>query len=308
MPGLIIPLNALRAIEAVARLGGLEAAAGELGVTVGAVSQQLRRAEARLGVALFERTSKGLRPTSQLEAQTPAMRAGFATLEAAARALDAHEDTVLTLTVGSVFASRWLVARLGRFTALHPEIEFRMVATGKLIDLSRSDIDCGIRFGNGKWPGVRADPIGSRSVLPVAAPALAQRLRTPGDLAHVPIIVDEATMLSWDEWFAAAGIEPAPPRSGPVYSDPALAFEAAVGGQGVLLAVEMMAADALHDGRLAAPFGIRSTTRHGYWFVTSAERHVPAKVHRFKDWLDAEIAASAGRTAPPAVAPAASLP
>src|SRR3569623_764570 len=143
MPGPIIPLNALRAIEAVARLGALEPAAAELGVTIGAVSQHIRRAEARLGVLLFERTPTGLRPTPALAAQMPLLRRGFEALEAAATALDAHEDDVLTLTVGSVFASRWLVSRLGRFTAEHPELEFRLIATGKLIDLGRSDIACG---------------------------------------------------------------------------------------------------------------------------------------------------------------------
>ena len=114
-----IPLNALRAIEIVARRGALEPAAAELGVTIGAVSQHLRRAEARLGISLFERTSKGLVPTPQLVAQMPALRTGFQTLAGALAALRKEDDDVLTLTVGSVFASRWLITRLGRFKR-HP--------------------------------------------------------------------------------------------------------------------------------------------------------------------------------------------
>lgn len=287
-----IPLNALRAIEAVARLGGLEPAAAELGVTIGAVSQQVRRAELRLGVALFERGPRGLRPAPALMAQLPVLRRSFVALGEAAAALDAHADGgVLTLTVGSVFASRWLIARLGRFTAAHPDLEFRMVATGKLVDLSRSDIDCAIRFGGGHWPGVRAEPLGGRIVLPVAAPALAARVHRPADIAALPVILDQATMLSWDGWFAAAGLTPAPPFGGPTYSDPALAFDAAIAGQGVLLAVEMMAAAALADGRLVAPLAVRHEASFGYWFATSAERHVPPRVQRFRDWLRTEIAA-----------------
>lgn len=293
MSGQPLPLNALRAIEAVARLGALEPAAAELGVTIGAVSQHLRRAEARLGVALFDRTRRGLRPTAMLAAQMPVLRRGFDALEAASKALDAHEDDVLTVTLGNVFASRWLVWRLGRFTAEHPELEVRIVATGKIIDLTRSDIDCGIRYGAGDWPGVRSHLIGDYSVvLPVAAPSLAGRIRRPMDLARVPVILDQSTMLSWDSWFAAAGISPMPALNGPAYSDPALAFEAAIAGQGVLLAVEMMAADALADGRLVAPLPTRWRSRLGYWFVTSAERHAPAKVGRFRAWLDAEVRAS----------------
>ena len=299
MSGSILPLNALRAIEAVARLGGLEPAAAELGVTIGAVSQHIRRAEARLGTGLFERTARGLRPAPALAAQLPLLRRGFDALEAAAVALDRREEPVLTLTVGSVFASRWLVPRLGRFTARHPELEFRLVATGKLIDLDRGDIDCGIRFGSGEWPGVRAEPLGSRTMLPVAAPALAHRLAAPPDLAQVPVICDQATMLSWERWFAAAGISPMPNLTGPVYSDPSLAFDAALAGQGVLLAIEMMARAALEDGRLVAPFPQRAESEFGYWFVTSASRQMPAKVRRFRDWLAEE---TAGET------PASSLP
>ena len=142
-----VALNALRAIEAVARLGALEPAAAELGVTMGAVSQQLRRAEARLGVTLFDRTAAGLRPTPELLAQMPALRRGFETLAEAANALAGRVDDILTLTAGNVFASRWLVHRLGRFTEANPDLEFRLVATGKIIDLNRGDIDCGIRYG-----------------------------------------------------------------------------------------------------------------------------------------------------------------
>ena len=287
-----IPLNALRAIEIVARRGALEPAAAELGVTIGAVSQHLRRAEARLGVSLFERTPKGLVPTPELVAQMPALRAGFQTLADALATLGTAQDDVLTLTVGSVFASRWLITRLGRFSAAHPNIEFRMVATGKLIDLARSDIDCGIRFGVGDWPETRADLIGGTRSAPFCAPALANRLQRPADFAHVPVIRDQASMLSWEQWFATVCVDTPPPTTGPVYSDPILAFDAAVAGQGALMAVDLMAADAVADGRLMRPFDSWLDTGQGYWFVTSANRRVPKKVALFRDWLAAEIAVS----------------
>src|SRR5437773_922765 len=130
-----IPLNALRAIEIVARTGALKPAADELGVTIGAVSQHLRRAEARLGVELFERTPAGLRPTAQLSEVRPQLTSGFTTLLDATQALGRGDDTILTLTLGSVFASRWLIKRLPHFSAAQPGIEFRMVATAKTVDL-----------------------------------------------------------------------------------------------------------------------------------------------------------------------------
>ncbi len=287
-----IPLNAIRAIETVARRGALAPAAEELGVTPGAVSQHLRRAEERLGHELFERTPQGLRPTPALRQILPQLSAGFTQLADALATLRQGDEHVLTLTVGSVFASRWLVWRLGKFSALHPEIEVRLVVTGQMIELAHSDIDCAIRFGRGNWSGVGAERIGGARFSPVAAPPIAARLETPADLALVPIIRDTASMLSWTDWCAAAGIAPLD-IAGPRYDDPALAFDAAISEQGVLLAVDMMSADAVSDGRLMRPFAISLESDLGYWFVTRAGRREPKKTRLFRDWLRAEVPDSA---------------
>jgi DNA-binding transcriptional LysR family regulator len=283
-----IPLNALHAIEIVARTGALKPAADELGVTIGAVSQHIRRAEARLGVELFERTPQGLRPTQSLDEARPLLAGGFTSLADAMRALQRPGESILTLTLGSVFASRWLIRRLPHFTAAHPEIELRMVATGRLIDLARSDIDCAIRYGEGQWSDVRAEPLGCRLFSPVAAPELAARLEKIGDLSRVPVIEDQATMLSWPKWFEAAKSEQVK-LSGPRYSDPALAYEASIAGQGVLMAVDRMSAGAVREGQLVRPFKVSAESPYDYWFVTSTLRRVPRKVAQFRDWLMAEL-------------------
>jgi DNA-binding transcriptional LysR family regulator len=283
-----IPLNALRAIEIVARTGALKPAADELGVTIGAVSQHIRRAEARLGLELFERTPQGLKPTPQLDTIRPQLTGGFTTLLDATQALQRGDDHVLTVTMGSVFASRWLIRRLPNFTAAHPDIEFRMVATAKTVDLARTDIDCAIRFGEGLWPEVMATALGCRAFRPVVSPALAARLKRPEDLMHVPVIEDTATMLSWARWFEAAGV-PMPALSGPRYSDPSLAFDAAIAGQGVLLAVDRMSADAVTEDRLVQPFATTAETAFDYWFITSTARRVSKKVAVFRDWVMGEM-------------------
>lgn len=287
-----IPLNAIRAIEIVARRGALAPAAEELGVTPGAVSQHLRRAEERLGIELFERTPQGLRPTAALNAALPQLTQGFETLREAVAGLTPREDHVLNLTVGAVFASRWLVWRLGRFTAAHPDIEIRLVVTPKMLDFHSGDIDCGIRFGAGPWSGLVAERIGGQHYRPVASPALAARLKSPADFAQVPVIHDTSTMLSWSDWFAAMGTE-LPTLVGPSLNDPALAFDAAISGQGALLTVDMMAADAVRDGRLAWPFAERVETALGYWLVRPEGRRMPNKLRAFRDWLLGEVAAPA---------------
>jgi DNA-binding transcriptional LysR family regulator len=283
-----IPLNAIRAIEIVARRGALAPAAEELGVTPGAVSQHLRRAEERLGIELFDRTPQGLRPTDALRAVLPQLTQGFNALAGAVAGLKGADEHVLTLTVGSVFASRWLIWRIAKFNRLHPQIETRLVVTGTMIDLARSDIDCAIRFGRGIWPGVVAELIGGNRYSPVVAAALADKLKRPEDLCELPLIRDTASMLPWEPWFAAAGIAPIE-VAGPRYDDPALAFDAAISEQGVLMTVDLMSADAVSDGRLVRPFDVAVDSELGYWFITAEGRRMPKKVRLFRDWLRAEV-------------------
>jgi DNA-binding transcriptional LysR family regulator len=290
-----IPLNALRAIEVVARGGSLSMAAKELGVTPGAVSQHIRRAEARLGVLLFERTPTGLVPTAELWRIRPMLDAGFRMLADAVAALAVERAGILTVTAGTAFAARWLVPRLSRFTAAQPEIELRFVATAELMDLAMGDIDCAIRMGRGGWTGVVAERLMPQTVFPVCAPALAPRLKTPADLARVPVIRDEGSLISWPEWFAAAGIASPPRLSGPSYTDPIPALEAALAGQGVFMAWQLIATDALADGRLVRPFPTAAPTEVAYWFVTTEARARLRKVQLFRVWLEAELRAKRAR-------------
>ncbi|MGV3490232.1 MAG: LysR substrate-binding domain-containing protein [Devosia sp.] len=289
-----IPLNAIRAIEIVARRGALAPAADELGVTPGAVSQHLRRAEERLGLELFERTPQGLRPTPELKSILPQLTAGFSTLQDAVGALAATEEHVLTVTTGSVFASRWLIWRIGKFNALHPEIETRLVVTGKLADLTHRDMDCAIRYGRGDWPDTSAELLGGQDYSPVMSPSLAASIGTPADLPRLPVIRDTTTMLSWERWFAAQGISPMPATFGPTFSDPGLAFDAAISEQGVLMAADQMSADAVSDGRLVRPFSSTREDRLGYWFVATTTRREPRRVKLFRDWMRAEMPDSVG--------------
>ncbi len=287
-----IPLNAIRAIEIVARRGALAPAAEELSVTPGAVSQHIRRAEERLGTTLFERTAHGLVPTEALRQALPQLSAGFQSLADGLATLRGPDERTLVVTVASVFATRLLIWRIAKFSALHPEIEVRLQVTGQILDLTRADIDCGIRFGDGRWPGTEAVLLGGTVYRPVVAPSVAHNLKTPADLARIPVIRDQNSMLSWDAWFAAAGIAP-PPLAGPTYADAALAFDAAISGQGALLAVDLMSADAVSDGRLVRPFDITVDARpRGYWFACGSNRRTPRKVQLFRDWIVAEVADS----------------
>jgi DNA-binding transcriptional LysR family regulator len=291
-----VHLNGLRAVEAVLRLGTLQKAAHELGVSPSAVSQHLGRAEAQLGRALFERGSTGLKPTSFGLAIGSRLSAGFREIEAALSLADRPKDA-LVVSVAPAFASKWLLPRLANHFRLYPDVILRIDASLDLADLDHSDVDVAIRLGDRLWPDVRAELLHPVEIFPVCAPPLAERLRAPSDLAGSLEIVDERSWFRWEDWFAAAGAEPVPLIRGARYSDPMLCIDAAIAGHGVMLAWEIVAADPLADGRLVEPFGIRAPTPFGHWIVTSASRRERREVTNFKTWLRDEIARMPRRAA-----------
>ena len=262
-----VHLNGLRAIETVARLGSLQKAADELGVSPSAVSQLVNRAEKQIGRPVFERTRTGLVPTEFGKRFCERLTAAFRELSGAMALAEDAADNRLVVSVAPAFAARWLVPRLSRFYAAHPEITLRIDASTKLADLDRSDIDVAIRMGEGNWPGVRAELLFAQRIFPVCAPDIAARLKRVEDLQNEWVIREESGMVDWARWFAQAGVEGVTPQLGASFTDPNLCLEAVIGGQGVMLASQLLAADALADGRLVAPFGITADSGLGYYVV-----------------------------------------
>lgn len=288
-------LNGLRAVEAVARLGSLSAAADELGVTAGAVSQQVIRTEEAIGRPVFTRTAAGLRPTEFGLAFTSRLRDGFRQLAAAVDLAGERDANRLTVSVAPVFASKWLVPRLQLFNQLHPGLQVRIEATVALVDIDASDVDVAIRVGQGGWPGVKATAFVGQTIFPVCHPGLAANLKTARDLGRVPIIRDANSVIPWDLWLKATGNKGLELGAGPTFSDLSLCLDAAIAGQGVMMGWPILAADPLSDGRLVMPFAEKAATGQFYWFVTSATRKTPHKVKVFCDWLTAELRASLDR-------------
>jgi LysR family glycine cleavage system transcriptional activator len=291
VPGLnSVHLNGLRAVEAVARRGSLQKAADELGVSPSAVSQQVGRAEKQIGRPLFARARDGLVPTEFGALFAARLSAAFHELKQAVALADAAGN-ILVVSVAPAFASRWLVPRLSRLYARHEGFALRIDASSRLIDLNRSDVDLAIRMGDGHWPDVEAELLLPQEIFPVCAPAIGKRLMTIADLAQEYAIRDESSMFAWERWFESAGAAPVALLQGATFSDPLLCLEAAIGGQGVMLAWQLLVADCLADGRLVAPFGISARSGLGYYLVTAAERRPSANVRAFKRWIAEEIGA-----------------
>jgi DNA-binding transcriptional LysR family regulator len=286
----LVHLNGLRALEAVARLGSLQAAADELGVSVGAVSQQVIKAEAQLGHPVFQRLPKGMVPVEAARPMLVRLQEGFASLSQAVAMGRQRDEKLLTISVAPVFAARFLVHRLDRFTTLHPEIRLRIDATTAMADFAADGVDLGIRVGAGKWPGVDAQLLLPQLVFPVCAPVLASRVRAPADILELPAIIDGRAMFSWDVWLRAAGLEGRQMQARHVFNEASLCLDAVIAGEGVMLAFQTLAAYALKEGKLVEPLSIRAATGSGHYFVTPSGMRQPPKVKAFHRWLTAELA------------------
>ena len=287
-----VHMNGLRALEAVGRLGSLQAAADELGVSVGAISQQVIKTELQLGHQIFERTGKGLVATEIGLPVLARLTDGIQKLAEAVALAHRRDNNCLTISVAPVFASRWLVRRFDSFAREHPEIILRIDATMRLIDPASSDIDLGIRVGKGDWPDVTSELILAQEVYPVCAPQLAARLKTPADVLSMPAVIDDRAMFKWDVWLDAAGLEGAEISQGHVFNEASLCLDAVMAGQGVMLAWQTLTADMIAEVRLAAPFNIRAKTGFAHYFITAKGVRDSRKVQIFKAWLKRELANS----------------
>ncbi|MCJ8517432.1 DNA-binding transcriptional LysR family regulator [Pseudorhizobium tarimense] len=282
-------LNGLRALEAVGRLGSLQAAADELGVTLGAVSQQVIKAETQLGHTVFHRTPRGLVPIEGARPMLARLTEAFHGLSQAVMLGRQTDETLLTISVAPVFAARFLVHRLDRFSQRYPDIRLRIEATTALADLGTGDIDLAIRVGGGQWPGVDAELLMEQRVYPVVAPALAERLQEPADILKLPAIIDGPSLFSWEIWLEKAGLTGGSIETRHVFNDASLCLDATIAGQGVMLAWQTLAAFALEQGRLVKPFDIEASTGMAHYLVTPAGSKSPAKVRAFRDWLREEM-------------------
>jgi LysR family glycine cleavage system transcriptional activator len=285
------PLSGVRAVEAVGRLGGLAGAAAELGVTVGAVSQHIRKVEAQLGRAVFERTSKGLRPTAAGAPLLDGLTRGFREISRAIAAAEQRPGSILTVSVAPVLAAKWLVPRLNRFYLAHPGVGLRIDASSQLVDFEDSDIDVGVRVGSGSWNHVHAEKLAALELFPVCSPPLAERIRAIEDLSGLPILRDHGSPGRWPLWLAARGAAGLSLGAGPIYSDAGLCLEAAIAGQGIAMAWPTLAIDALRSGVLRAPFPDRVASGEFYWLVRSPVRTPSLEVRAFARWLRTELEA-----------------
>jgi LysR family glycine cleavage system transcriptional activator len=283
-------LNGLRAFEAAARHLSFTRAAAELNVTQTAISHQIRRLEEQLGLRLFVRRQRNLLLTREAQQYLPAVRAAFTDLRLATdRLLRADGKMVLTVSCLPSLAAKWLVPRLAGFQAGHPDIEVRIATSTNLADFRREEADLAIRYGNGRWPGLRADWLMAEDVFPVCSPALLagdRPLGQPQDLVHHRLLHVNLYPDEWRLWLTAAGL-PSEFAAGPglTFDLGLMALQAAIDGLGVALGRTPFVEADIAAGRLAAPFNLVLPSKAGFYVVMPERTADTPKIAQFRDWL-----------------------
>lgn len=294
------PLNALRAFEAAARLGSFAAAARELRVSGAAVSQQVRRLEAVLDTALFERLAHGLVLTEQGRDYLPDLSAGFDLLrESTTRMRARRADGVLTLTTLAAFANGWLLPRLPAFAERAPRIELVLRTARELLDFRRDAIDLAIRFGPSPPRGLQAERLIGEELFPVASPGLFRGGRMPESLAALadyPLLHDtdahpHQPWLGWPGWFERAGLPTSRVARGLRFSDSIVLIGAAVAGLGIAIGRGPHVAPFLARGQLVRVTQEAWTSPWSYFLTAPAAHFRRPTVRAFVDWAKSDVLA-----------------
>lgn len=291
------PLNSLRIFEAAARLESFSAAAGELFVTHGAVSKQIKQLEEWLGMPLFERRGGRVKLTDAGWRYLVQVQDGLDLIANATAQLQ-QPDRQRRLSINSTptFASYWLLPRLSGFRERFPELELQLVTSDR--DISRLDapFDVAIRRGPGDWPGHIAKPFMKERELPLASPALLARLpvTTPADLARHTLLHADTRPTAWPRWLTLAGVPQLKASSGMHFDRFPLALQAACEGLGVVLGPLPMAEALIRAGQLAAPLAGPVVPVRDYCWIVPRAVSDDATVSAFCLWLEQNGASENG--------------
>jgi LysR family transcriptional regulator, glycine cleavage system transcriptional activator len=287
------PLNALRAFEAAARSGSFKAAAAELHVTHGAVSQHVRLLEEWLGAPLFERHNRRV-------VLTPAARAYLAEIGPAFQQVASATarygyvggvlPRVLRVNGPATFALRWLIPRLAGFQKQHPGVEVSLETSNEPVEALQDTYDIIIRGGPDTFYGYSMRSFLAEERLPVCSPALLDHLplETPRDLIHHTLLHTSSLPRLWSDWLAKAGVVDLKPATTLTLDHFYLTLQAALDGIGVAMGPTALIADDLACGRLIAPFASPLLPARSYCTYVPEAKEADVLVVAFCSWLERE--------------------
>ncbi|RUO65574.1 LysR family transcriptional regulator, glycine cleavage system transcriptional activator [Pseudidiomarina planktonica] len=282
------PLNALKAFEAAARHLSFTKAAEELFVTQAAVSHQVKALEEYLAAKLFVRRNRSLLLTAEGQSYFLDLKEIFDDIvQATSRLKQSTEVGSLTISLPPSFAILWFVPRLSRFREAYPEIDVRIRAVDEVDSSLTDDVDVAIYYGSGHWAGLTAYKLHKEYLLPVCSPLLLngnKPLREPRDLLNHTLLHDE-TRNAWKDWFKLVGIDKDKGDNGPVFSHSNLALKAAVHGQGIALANNVLVKPEIDSGHLIRVFPEALPRDKSFYLVCRDSQAEIGKIATFRNWL-----------------------
>lgn len=281
-------ISALRALEALDRLGSASAAAEELSLTQGAVSRQLKALEQQMGVNLVLRVKKRLSLTPAARDYAAQIRAALNQIaQASLRLQVAPAGGTLNLAILPTFGMRWLVPRLPDFARRHPEVTINMATRLEKFNFASEPFDCAIHFGAPDWPDAGHLLLRHEQVLPVCAPELLsnRKIDHPHQILDLPLLHIQTRPRAWADWLDMHGVTAPKQISGTMYDQFSTITQAALHGLGVALLPDYLVEQELAAGRLVAAFGPPTEAKGAYYLVWPQSKAGDPSLQLFRDWL-----------------------
>jgi DNA-binding transcriptional LysR family regulator len=295
MSGRELPsMNALRAFEAVARLGSMSLAAEELHVTHGAVSRQVRALEEALGQPLLVRQGRGVALTASGQILRERCTSAFAQLRDAWSGLQqTHASSAFVLGCSGSVLARWMIPRLERLRRDLPTLTLHLSVLEEPATESMRGVDAVLLLAAPPWPGGwQAHALAPESIGPVLSPRYpgAERLRElPAEaLCDEPLLHTASRPQAWPDWARAMGLPPDSLQQTQALPHLYFLLEAAAAGLGVAIAPQPLVADDLAAGRLIAPWGFRATPAS--WALCAPKQASDPRLAELANWLRRELA------------------
>ncbi|QNJ99744.1 LysR substrate-binding domain-containing protein [Dyella telluris] len=279
-----ISLDLLQQFVQVARLGNLSRAAEQANLTVSALSHQVRQLEQRMERKLFERGPRGVQLTHEGRRLMEAVGHHFEGIDRAMAGFRCRRDDVLTLSAIPGVMSSWLVPRLARLVAAHPELQLNLQSSVELVNFERDPVDAAVRYGRGPWPGLITERLFGEWIAPVASPALLERVGDvdPNDLGQWPLLGDPGDR--WRDWFAQTQGEP-PSRYVAHFDNTDALQRGALEGMGVALARMVMARPLIEAGLLKVLGNRYQQIPEAYFLVYPEHARDHVGLRTFREWL-----------------------
>lgn len=289
------PLNPLQTFVAAARALNMTRAAERLHLTVSALSHQIRLLEERVDCSLFVRGPRGLKLTAEGQRLLDNVAPHLEAIEEALKPLCARDDHALSLSAMPSMTSSWLLPRLPRFVASHPEVELNLDSSIELVDFADGRSDAALRYGMGEWPGLTVELLIEEWLTPVASPSLLAGRKPPKleELGKLPLLGPEEI---WQDWFALHGGRP-PRRYVASFNDAESRQRAALGGLGVALGRTTMVRPLIEAGQLVTLFPEMMKGKRAHYLVYPERSRKHSGFMAFREWLLDEAARF--RAAPP---------